>query len=46
MEKHSSVDLPLSRGFLLKPFNPQALAMAIRRTLTVQAKAASAKAQS
>jgi CheY-like chemotaxis protein len=46
MEKHSAVDLPLSRGFLLKPFNPQALAMAIRRTLTVQAKAASAKAQS
>jgi CheY-like chemotaxis protein len=46
MEKHSSVDLPLSRGFLLKPFNPQALAMAIRRTLTVQAKVAAAKAQS
>jgi FixJ family two-component response regulator len=45
MERQSSVELPLGRGFLLKPFNPQNLAIAIRRALSVRAKATAGRAQ-
>ncbi len=34
LENHGSGNLPLSGGFLLKPFSPQTLAAAIRRALT------------
>jgi CheY-like chemotaxis protein/two-component sensor histidine kinase len=34
LENHGSGNLPLSGGFLLKPFSPQILAAAIRRALT------------
>ena len=43
MERQSAIELPLGRGFLLKPFNPQNLAVAIRRALAVRAKAAAAR---
>jgi CheY-like chemotaxis protein len=43
MEKQSAIQLPLGSGFLLKPFSPQSLAIAIRRALAVRAKAAAAR---
>ena len=40
LEKHSAQQLPLERGLLLKPFNPQTLAIAIRQAIAAGAKAA------
>jgi CheY-like chemotaxis protein len=38
LENHGSGNLPLSAGFLLKPFSPQTLAAAIQRALTAHLK--------
>jgi hypothetical protein len=37
LEKYPSEQLPLCGGFLLKPFTPQVLARAIRKTLAAVA---------
>ena len=39
LEKYSAEQPPLGRGLLLKPFSPQALAIAIRQAFIAQAKA-------
>jgi FixJ family two-component response regulator len=36
LAKYDSAQLPLSAGFLLKPFRPQTLASAIRRALAAR----------
>ena len=41
LEKYSAEQLPLGQALLLKPFSPQALAIAIRQVLAVQTKVTS-----
>jgi CheY-like chemotaxis protein len=43
LEKYSTEQLPLARGFLLKPFNPQTLAAAIREAFANVARAATSR---